>query len=81
MKEWNKDDFENYINPKTYFVINVGLINSGKTEIGKDILEKEFKIKYIDCKEVEANIKKKKGTEEEPFEGDVTYLEVADEIN
>lgn len=41
---------------------------SGKTFISK-LLEKNFGFKIIDMKALEEVVKKKLGTEEEPFEG------------
>lgn len=68
MSEWNVDDFVAIIQDRIDFSVVIGKPLSGKTFICK-LVEKNFGFKVIDMKALEDVVKKKLGTEEEPFEG------------
>ena len=80
MSEWNEDDFQSLVlqDPITYTVV-LGKPLAGKTFIAK-ILEKHLEFKNIDVKAVEEIVKKKLGTDDEPFEGTPPIDKIESEI-
>lgn len=60
----------NKINRKSNLVLVCGDILTGRTTVCK-YFASQFGHKLIDYKEVEASVRKSKGTEEEPFEGEI----------
>lgn len=79
MKDWDFADFEDYLQPKTKYTLILGNMLVGKTSVAK-ILVNHLGYKLLDLAIIEEKIKKSKGTEEEPFEGDITEKELADDI-
>lgn len=53
---------------------------SGKSHVANLITKNIAGIKHFDVKVLEENVKKSKGTEEEPFEGEVMVEELFGEI-
>ena len=67
------------IQDKVDFSVVIGKPLSGKTFLCK-LLEKHFDYKIIDMKALEEVVKKRLGTEEEPFEGEVPIAEVENQV-
>lgn len=79
MSTWNYTAFNELISDKVDFSIMLGKPLAGKTLLCK-LLEKHLGFKPIDMKTLEEPVKKRLGTEEEPFEGEVPVEEVEKEI-
>lgn len=79
MANWNYTAFSEMISDKVDYSIILGKPLSGKTFLCK-LLEKHLGFKIIDMKALEEVVKKRLGTEEEPFEGEVPVPEVEKEI-
>lgn len=79
MSNWDYQAFNELISEKVDFSIMLGKPLTGKTFLCK-LLEKYLGFKIIDMKALEEVARKKLGTEEEPFEGDVPVPEVEKEI-
>jgi adenylate kinase family enzyme len=76
MNEWDFSQISDIkSNLKVNYSIVIGKPMSGKTHICK-LLEKHLGFKIIDMKVIEEQIKKSKGTEEEPFEGQISSTEI-----
>lgn len=76
MSQWDGAQFMELIgNSKVDYAIILGLPLSGKTNLA-NIIAKNFGYKLIDWKAIEADVRKSKGTEEEPFEGKIEIEEV-----
>lgn len=79
MSNWNYQAFQELISDKVDFSVIIGKPLSGKTFLAK-LLDKHLGFKIIDMTEVEKVVKKRLGTEEEPFEGEVPVAEIEKEI-
>lgn len=69
--EWNYRTFQEKLGNKIDYGVVHGRTLSGKTEVCSQI-KKLLGYKVIDMKQIVEDVKKKLGTEDEPFEGDVT---------
>lgn len=79
MSNWSYQTFSELISNKIDYTVIIGKPLAGKTFICK-LLEKHLGFKIIDMKALEEVVKKRLGSEEEPFEGEVPISEVEKEI-
>lgn len=79
VKTWSYESFEEFFKPKVDYVVVYGRPLSGKTTVC-NLLSKHLGFKWIDYKVYEELARKKLGTDEEPFEGDVPLDNITEEI-
>ena len=79
MNEWDMATFAEHLGMRTAWGVVTGHKYQGADMI-KDELKKIMDIKTINMKAIEEDIKKGKGTEEEPFEGDIELKEVEENV-
>lgn len=75
----NAEDWESYnalVTPIPSYSLVIGKSLSGKTTISNLIAKHAPGVKVWSLRAIEAEIKKSKGTEEEPYEGEVTLDEI-----
>jgi hypothetical protein len=75
MNEWDVNTFDDHLGKKVSWGILTGRSYSGKKTIAAT-LASLIKGKIINMAEISAELKKKMGTEEEPFEGEVPISKV-----
>lgn len=80
IKEWNFKEFEEKLNGRHQFGFIVGKSLSGKSTIAKFMSDK-LGYNLIDMKAETDELRKAKGTDGEPFEGEIPVHEVEQEIN
>ena len=79
MAQWDFEAFQEIITDKIDFSVLIGKPLAGKTTLCK-LLEKHCDFKVVDMKSLEEVVRKRLGTEDEPFEGDVPIPEIEKEI-
>lgn len=79
MNEWDANTFEDHLGKKVAWGIFTGRSFSGKKTVAAS-LASFVRGKIINMAEIAAELKKKMGTEEEPFEGEVPLAKVEDAI-
>lgn len=75
MKEWNSREFEEQLGSKTEWGIISGRSLSGKTTVANMVAQLN-RGKILNMEKISEECKKRLGTEDEPFEGDVPIAEV-----
>jgi hypothetical protein len=77
MNCWNKEDFEGYLATNNFtFGVHQGYLMTGKSYVS-NLLVKHCYFVLCDLALLSEKIKKSKGTEEEPFEGEISSEELA----
>ena len=76
MSEYDEKAIQQIISQKVSYILLTGENLSGKTTVANTITKNMTGFKHIDFKAIEEAVKKSKGTEEEPFEGEVLPEEV-----
>jgi hypothetical protein len=70
MSRWSFDQFSEIVAKKTDYVVVLGRPYAG-SDIVSGIFVKQLGYKLIDMAAIREQVRKKLGTEEEPFEGEV----------
>jgi ABC-type phosphate/phosphonate transport system ATPase subunit len=68
------------ITPTSSYILVIGKSLSGKSTICNLISKNIPGMKYLDMNQVEAEMKKSKSTEEEPFEGEISRYDLYDNL-
>mmetsp|Transcript_3635 Transcript_3635/g.2692 ORF Transcript_3635/g.2692 Transcript_3635/m.2692 type:complete len:337 (+) Transcript_3635:903-1913(+) len=76
MNQYDEGVIKEIVAPKTDYVLLTGPSLSGKTTLAQLVLKNVSGFKHFDLRVVEEAVKKSKGTEEEPFEGEVPAEEL-----
>lgn len=79
MKEWDYKQFEEKLGHKIQFGFMVGKSLSGKSTVAK-FMEAKLGFTIIDMKAETEKLRESKGTDEEPFTGEVPVAEVEERI-
>jgi adenylate kinase family enzyme len=79
MNEWDMATFAEHLGMRTAWGVVTGHKYQGADMI-KDELKKIMDIKTINMKAIEEDLKKGKGTEDEPFEGEIQLSEVEESV-
>jgi CO dehydrogenase nickel-insertion accessory protein CooC1 len=79
MIEWDASTFEDHLGKKVSWGMVTGRGYSGKKTVAAAIATL-IKGKVLNMGEIASELKKKMGTEEEPYEGDVPIAKVEEEI-
>mmetsp|Transcript_22762 Transcript_22762/g.21969 ORF Transcript_22762/g.21969 Transcript_22762/m.21969 type:complete len:93 (+) Transcript_22762:1534-1812(+) len=84
MNQYDEKQIQEIINPKNSYILLTGESLSGKTTVAQAIEKNIAGFKHMEHKALEDAVKKSKGTEEEPFEGEIqpheTYAELLKRI-
>ena len=79
MIEWDASTFEDHLGKKVAWGMLTGRSYSGKKTVAAAIASL-IKGKVLNMVEIATELKKKMGTEEEPYEGEVSIAKVEEEI-
>lgn len=80
MSNFDEKQIQEIIEPKVSYILMTGENLSGKTHIANLLTKNLAGFKHFDVKVLIENVKKSKGTEEEPFEGEIQVEEVYGEL-
>jgi len=75
MNEWDANTFEDHLGNKVAYGLLTGRSYSGKRTVAGELLN-TIKSKIINMDQIAAELKKSMGSEEEPFEGEVSVDKV-----
>ena len=79
MSYFDEDYFSTIGKQKTNYIVVLGHLLSGKSTLCR-LFSKHLGYKVVDWKQMEEQVKKGMGTEEEPFEGEVPVDKVEDAV-
>ena len=71
MNSYDEKQIQEIINPKNSYILLTGESLSGKSTVAQLIEKNIAGFRHMDHKVLEEAVKKSKGTEEEPFEGEI----------